>query len=363
MKKLVLCFIIVWNLLSCNEKKELAPTEAKVLPIKLTSKIAENLCILPLKCLQKEYPNKLNQTLGSAVDLASPKNLHPTFYGCFDWHSSVHGHWMLIKLLKLFPEISKKEEIKTLLIQSITPENILAEVAYFDRIGEKSFERTYGWAWILKLQQELNTWNDPMAKSLSLALQPLSNLMVQKYEDFLPKLQYPVRSGEHPNTAFGLVLAYDYAQSQGLDTLEQLITSRARDYFLLDQNCPMDWEPGGFDFLSPCLQEAELMSKILPRDTFKIWLSNFLPKLTDSNFSLTQAKVSDRTDGKLVHLDGVNFCRAWSLYSIASTLPEYNHLIKIANQHIEASLPNVADGGYEGEHWLASFAILALSEK
>ena len=179
--------------------------------------------------------------------------------------------------------------------------------------------------------------------------------------DFLPRLNYPVRSGEHPNTAFGLALAYDYSKSAGNDSLVQMIANRAKDFFYNDINCPMNWEPSGFDFLSPCLQEADLMARVLSADDFKRWLDQFMPELKNPDFSLAKAEVSDRSDGKLVHLDGVNFCRAWSLYKIANAIPEYGHLIKVANDHINASLPNIADGGYEGEHWLASFAIYALT--
>jgi hypothetical protein len=330
--------------------------------IKLTKEMAENLARLPLKCMQKEYPNKLNQVLGDGTEMGSPKDLHPAFYGCFDWHSSVHGHWMLVHLLRRFPELSVAADIKNKLSQNITKENILVELKYFERVSEKSFERTYGWAWLLKLDEELLLWDDPLARDLHQNLQPLTTYLIDKYLDFLPKLRYPVRSGEHPNTAFGLALAYDYAMTAGNDQLALMIKSRAIDFFINDVRCPIEWEPGGFDFLSPCFQEAELMARILEPNVFKEWLNKFLPAIANSDFNIALARVSDRSDGKLVHLDGVNFCRAWSMYKIASILPEYEHLISVADEHVLGSLPNIVDGGYEGEHWLATFAIYALRD-
>lgn len=352
-------FIITTIFVSCdnpNSKKN------SVIQLTLSKDVAENLAKLPIKCLQKEFPNKLNQTLSDTKDLDSPAALHPAFYGCFDWHSSVHGHWMLVKLLKEFPNLSLGDSIINILKQNLTAGNLTTEIAYFNRKSEKSFERTYGWAWLLKLQAELDTWDHPEARKMADNLQPLSDLLVDRYLEFLHKLNYPVRSGEHPNTAFGLALALDYAISAKKETLIHLINKRSRDFFFSDKNCPLSWEPGGFDFLSPCLQEADLMSRILPPDEFKSWIDGFLPELKSPAFTLIQAKVSDRSDGKLVHLDGVNFCRAWSLFRIANVIPEYSHLIDIGNQHIEASLTNIADGGYEGEHWLASFAIYALTD-
>ncbi len=351
-------FLIVFCLWSCGNKNQKTAIET---PIALTKTTAENLSALPIKCLQKEYPNKLNQSLHDSSELGVPSALHPVFYGCYDWHSSVHGHWMLVSLLKIFSDLSQKEKIKTILAQNLSKQNIEKEIAYFKRPGEKSYERTYGWAWLLKLQQELDTWDDADAGLLSSNLQPLTDLLVTRFMEFLPKLNYPVRSGEHPNTAFGLALAYDYAKASRKDSMVNMITLRAKDYYSNDNKCPMSWEPGGFDFLSPCLQEADLMARVLTGDEFKSWIDKFLPDLKNPDFKLVQAKVSDRTDGKLVHLDGVNFCRAWSLYRIAKAIPEYGHLIKVANEHINSSLPNIADGGYEGEHWLATFAVYALT--
>jgi len=225
----------------------------------LTLAEANRLASLPLHCMQEEYPNKLNQTIGSEEDLQSPKVLHPAFYGCFDWHSSVHGHWSLVSLLKQFPNLENSEEIREKLAENISKENIEIEILYFKGKYNKSFERTYGWAWLLKLAEELHTWNDPLARELEMNLQPLTDIIVQGYLDFLPKLNYPIRVGEHTNTAFGLTFAYDYAKTVENTALKSLIEQRAKDFYLSDENCPISWEPSGFDFLSPCLEEADIM--------------------------------------------------------------------------------------------------------
>lgn len=326
----------------------------------LTSEEAERLAALPLKCLEQEYPNKLSQTLGSAAELAGPRELHPAFYGCFDWHSAVHGHWMLVRLLKLFPGMPSAPLIREKLVASITPEKIAIEADYFRRPLEKSWERTYGWAWLLKLSEELHTWDDPLGRQLEKNLEPLTRIITSLYFNFLPRLVYPVRVGEHPNTAFGLSFALDYARTCGHDSLESLILQRSRDFYATDSGCPLTWEPGGTDFFSPCFEEASLMLRVLPREEFRKWLSAFLPALSSPGFRLEAARVSDRSDGKLVHLDGFNFSRARVLLEIASLLPEYGHLKNTALEHIRYSLPVITDGSYEGEHWLATFALLAL---
>lgn len=366
--KSILLIIPIALLFSCNsseEKKEIQTTttskiEQVAAPI-LHLEEANRLAVLPIHCIQTEYPNKLGQTIGGSEDLKEPRVLHPAFYGCFDWHSAVHGHWSLVSLLKQFPELDKKEEIEEMLLQNISRENIQDEVSYFYGKHNTSYERTYGWAWLLKLAEELHTWDAPLARELEANLQPLTDLIVTKYLDFLPKLNYPLRVGEHPNTAFGLSFAYDYAKTVGNEELESLITQRSKDFYLKDVDCPMSWEPSGFDFLSPCLEEAALMKRILPKEEYKSWLAGFLPQLKDKNFTLETGKVSDRTDGKLVHLDGVNFSRAWSLYEISKDLPEYAHLKNIANAHINYSLPSIVGDSYEGGHWLGSFAIYALN--
>ncbi len=351
---------------SCNnsgKKKETEPipeVKKEVTPV-LNLKQANALADLPLHCINTQYPNRLSQTLGGDEDLKPPAQLHPAFYGCFDWHSAVHGHWSLVSLLKSFPDIDNAEAIKQKLLNNISKENIDAEVKYFYGKHNKSYERTYGWAWLLKLAEALHTWDDETARQLETNLQPLTNLIIEKYIEFLPKLNYPLRVGTHTNTAFGLSFAYDYAETINHDPLKSAIKDRAMFFYLKDENCPMPWEPSGSDFLSPCLEEAALMKRLLPIGEFKPWLEAFLPQLKDKNFKLEVGVVSDRTDGHLVHLDGVNFSRAWSLNKIVDGLPEYAHLKNIANQHINYSLPSIVGDSYEGGHWLGSFAIYALN--
>ncbi|HHL31314.1 MAG TPA: DUF2891 domain-containing protein [Oceanospirillales bacterium] len=322
---------------------------------------AHNLAQLPMHCVETEYPNKLHQTLAGDEDLKTPKQLHPAFYGCFDWHSAVHGYWSMVSLLKQFPMLQDADKMKALLLKNITPENIAVEVAYFHGKYSKSWERTYGWAWLLKLAQELHNWNDPLAKELEANLQPLTDLIVQRYTDFLPKLHYQIRVGEHPNTAFGLSFAHEYAITVANHDFQTLIEQRALDFYASDEGCPINWEPGGFDFLSPCLQEMDIMRRVLPASQFKTWLDKFLPSLRKKSYDLNVGVVSDRSDGKLVHLDGVNFSRAWCLYGLGNQFPEYRHIINIANKHMQYSLPHVVGDSYEGGHWLATFVIYALN--
>lgn len=332
--------------------------EAIYEPLKLNKEIAEKLSVLPLECIQQEYPNKLGQVLNDSSELGEPHELHPAFYGCFDWHSSVHGHWSLVKLLKEIPDLSNGAEIKRMLLENISEKNILKEVAYFEK--HKSYERTYGWGWLLKLGEELHTWDDPMATELSQNLKPLADLIENQFIEFLPKLLYPIRVGTHTNTGFGIAYAWDYANTCGRDSLKNVIERRAREYFYKDYNCPITWEPSGYDFLSPCFEEIDIMRRILTEKEFKVWLEKFMPELKSPGFSLRVAEVSDREDGHLVHLDGLNFSRAWVLYGLAKQYPDYNHLVKIANDHVNYSLPNLVGDSYEGGHWLGSFAIQAL---
>jgi len=323
---------------------------------------ATRLAALPIKCIDNEYPNKLGQTLGSADDIKDPKTLHPAFYGCFDWHSAVHGHWSLVKLLKEFPNLKNAQTIENKLKTNLSKDNILAEVAYFKGKHNSTYERTYGWAWLLKLAEELHTWDTPLARELETNLQPLTDIIVDKFVVFLPKLNYPIRVGEHPNTAFGLSFAYDYALAVNNSTLINMINKRARDFYLKDTDGPLRWEPNGFDFLSPCLEEVDLMRKVLPASEFKPWLKGFLPQIVKPDFNMEVGRVSDRTDGKLVHLDGLNFSRAWCLYGLAKQYPEYAYLSDLADKHLAYSLPGVVGDHYEGGHWLGSFAIYALNQ-
>lgn len=326
--------------------------------MQLTQAEAANLLQLPLACAEVEYPNKLGQTLRGDEDLASPKALHPAFYGCFDWHSAVHGHWSMVRLLRAFPTIEGADQGKQILLRHLTAANIAEDIAYLD--NNPSWERPYGWTWLLKLMSELQEWQDPIAPQLLEALKPLGAKISTMYVDHLPKLVYPIRVGEHTNTAFGLTFAWDYALQFGDASLQGAIAQRARDYYSADVNCPLSWEPSGYDFLSPCLQEVDLMRRVLPQAQFLPWVKGFLPSLAQADFDLAVGRVSDRTDGKLVHLDGLNFSRAWALRGLAEQYSEFSHLQLVANKHIAYSLPNLVDDSYEGGHWLGSFAIYAL---
>ncbi|TBN06361.1 DUF2891 domain-containing protein [Hyunsoonleella flava] len=345
---------------TADDTSEINAGISKEVP-KLDLEQANKLAELPLHCINIEYPNRLSQTLGGDEDLKSPTTLHPAFYGCFDWHSSVHGHWSLVRLLKSFPNLDDAESIKARLLNNISKENIEAEVAYFHGKHNKSYERTYGWAWLLKLAEELHTWDDDTARQLEANLQPLTDLIAEKYIEYLPKLNYALRVGTHTNTAFGLSFAYDYAKTVRHEDLKSAIQDRALFFFKNDEHCPISWEPSGSDFLSPCLEEAALMKRLLPLEDYKVWLENFLPQLKDKGFNMEVGLVSDRTDGHLVHLDGVNFSRTWNLYKIAEDMPEYHHLKAVANQHIHYSLPSIFGDDYMGGHWLGSFAIYALN--
>ena len=319
---------------------------------------------LALKCVGQEYPNKLDHVMNSADEVKGPLALHPAFYGCFDWHSSVHGHWMLVRLLKAHPAMARAAEIRAVLDAHLTPARIAGEVAYLDQPGRRSFERTYGWAWLLKLSAELRTWDDPQARRWSATLHPLRDRLAAQFEAFLPKQTYPIRTGVHPNTAFSLHLALDEARTAKDDRLEGLLKERALTYFGKDRKGPLAWEPGGEDFLSPCLEEAALMAQVLPRARFARWLEGFLPGLPKG---LVPAVVTDRTDPKLVHLDGLNLSRARALYEIAAVLgpkdARHEALISAGDRHAQASLPFLASGNYEGEHWLATFAVHMLEAR
>jgi len=329
--------------------------------LQLTQAGASHFAQLALGCLQKEYPNKLNQVLPDETMLKEPHELHPTFYGCFDWHSSVHGHWVLVRLLRQFPEMPEASEIRKKLNENLTAENIKGEVEYLAQ-ASKSWERMYGWSWLLKLAEELYSWKDEDAQKWSQNLKPLADVFVEKYMTFLPVQTYPVRTGVHPNTAFGLSYAHDYAKTTGHEELKNIIEKRANDYFKNDINCPADYEPSGEDFLSACLEEANLMRRILSENDFQNWFANFLPE-EKLNTLLNPADVSDRSDPKIVHLDGLNLSRAWCLYGIAPYLNKNEKkIIAAANKHLNITVPNIAAEHYEGGHWLASFVVMAMGE-
>ena len=327
---------------------------------KMTLEQANHLASLPIKCLQQEYPNKLGQLLQDASEIQSPKALHPAFYGCFDWHSSVHGHWSLVYLLNHYPNLAQRDFIINKLNVNLSKANVDAEVAYLSKNHEKTFERTYGWAWLLKLQMELDQSKDAYAAPLASNLRPLTTLLVNRFMEFLPKLLYPQRAGMHINSAFAMSMAWDYTVANRNEAFQKVLKESAMRLYKNDENCPFAWEPSGADFLSPCLEEMGIMQRVMEPVAFKKWLKAFAPELFKKKFSWDVAKVSDRTDGHLVHLDGLNFSRAWNLYYLIQQYPkEFAHLKAMADMHMQFSLPSVVDGNYEGEHWLATFAIMA----
>jgi hypothetical protein len=336
--------------------------DAQNAKVELTIKKAEYLYHFAYECIDQEYPNKLNQVIGDDSYLAPPRELHPAFYGCFDWHSSVHGHWTLVTILTEFPDFKYRDEIIDKLKKNITSENIQKEIAYFDDEHNNNYERTYGWAWLLKLDEALREWDTPEAQQLQQNLSPLVEMISVKFTEFLGKLIYPIRIGEHSNIAFAMSFAYDWAKKYD-PVLAQQIEIKAREYYTNDCKCPLSWEPGGFDFLSPCLQEASLMQKILTEVEFKKWLKTFLPKFTKQPEKFIEiAVVTDRSDGKLAHLDGLNFSRAWCLFEIGNAL-QNQKMINLGEKHFSYSYDKMDTGEYAGAHWLASFAVYALTKR
>ncbi len=333
----------------------------------LTQENATAFARLALKGIRKEFPNKPGDVLNGAGDVKTPHAMHPAFYGSFDWHSSVHGHWMLVRLLRRFPDLPDKQAIRAALAENLTAKNLQTEADYFAQPNRQSFERTYGWAWLLKLAEELRTWDDADGKQWSRNLQPLTDTLVARYLAFLPKQTYPIRNGVHPNTAFGLSFALDYARTADHEALRTRLEERSRAYYASDADAPAKWEPDGADFFSPSLMEADLMRRVLPPAEFQPWLQKFLPNLAQGEPKnlLAPATVTDRTDPQLVHLDGLNLSRAWCMRSIAAALPADDPARKVlvasAARHAEAALAHVASGDYAGEHWLASFAVYLLS--
>jgi hypothetical protein len=366
MKRTLAVLAVVLSGIHQPARTEPAAAPAKEV-VKMTQEQASSFASLALKGIRKEYPNKPADVLNAEADVKNPRAVHPAFYGCFDWHSSVHGHWMLVHLLRLFPDLPERKEIRSALAENLTAKNLRVEADYFARPNTQSFERTYGWAWLLKLAEELHGWDDTDGKQWSKNLQPLADAIAARYLAFLPKQTYPIRNGVHPNTAFGLAFALDYARAVENKALRTLIEDRSKDYFAKDVSVPAAWEPDGADFLSPSLMEADLMRRVLPAADYATWLRRFLPDLAkgEPTTLLEPAKVTDRTDPQLVHLDGLNLSRAWCMRSIAASLPKDDPARKVlaeaSARHADAALRHVASGDYAGEHWLASFAVYMLS--
>ena len=330
---------------------------------------AERFANLALACVHKEYPNHLSHTMNSDADVAPPRKLTPAFFGCYDWHSSVHGHWLLVRLVRTYPQAAFASQARVALRQSLTAENIAQEATYLRGEGRASFERPYGLAWLLQLAAELHEWDDPDAKQMSASLHPLEDAAVERLSTWLPKLSNPVRIGEHDQTAFGLGLILDYARQTGNGKLAHLVETKARQFYFDDRSCPLDYEPSGEDFLSPCLGEADLMRRVLTNIEFASWLKMFLPQISRAkNESWLRPVVSpDPSDPKLAHLDGLNLSRAWTLRGIASALPKKDKRLPAINAaadaHARAGLAAVTGEHYEGGHWLGSFAVYLVTNR
>ena len=329
----------------------------------LDREMAASFVRLALKGLDREYPNKPGHTMRDAADIKSPRALHPAFYGNFDWHSCVHGHWLVVRILRLMPDVPGAAEARRQLDEHLTAENLAVEAAYFEPRDNRSFERMYGWAWALRLAAELRGWDDPDGRRWAKNLEPLERKIVALTRDFLPRLTYPVRTGVHPDTAFALGQILDYARAVGDAELAQMVAARARQYYLGDRDFPVQYEPSGEDFFSAGLNEADLMRRVLPAAEFSTWLDGFWPGLRRGELGNwgKAAEVSDLTDGRIVHLVGLNLSRAWTLSGVRAALPagdaRREALGAAVQVHAAAGLKHVFSGHYEGEHWLATFAV------
>lgn len=324
---------------------------------------------LVLKAIDQEYPSKPSVVVTGDADVLPPRTMFPAFHGCFDWHSSVHGHWLLVRLLRLCPEMATAAEVRSALNRHLSAENLQAETAFFSRDEHKSFERMYGWAWYLRLVIETGEWDDPDAGLWHANLAPLEQVLVSRIEAYLPLLSFPVRSGEHPDTGFAVGQIIDYARFRQNSELETLVKGRARDWYLDDRDYPVEYEPSGQDFFSSAWNETDAMRRVLEPAEFEEWLKRFLPglpgQLVDGK-TIHPVEVSDVTDGKLVHLAGLNLHRAWCMQSVAASLPA-GHRLRApletsAAAHLVAGLKYVNSGHYEGDHWLATFAVYAMTE-
>ncbi|MEP6343478.1 MAG: DUF2891 domain-containing protein [Maricaulaceae bacterium] len=342
-------------------------------PANIAPELADSFSALAIKCVHQEFPNKISRTTDTAEAIGSPQEIFPSFYGCFDWHSAVHGHWLLVRLLRVGPDDATwRSTAIAKLDQSFAAENIAGEVANFARPARGSWERPYGLAWYLQLMSELREWSadgNPQAQIWLETLAPLETDIADSLKAWLPKLAYPIRLGTHNQSAFAFGLMLDWARVSGDTQMEQLIIERSLAFHKNDVNCPLSYEPSGEDFLSPCLMEADLMRRILPQDEFSDWLSDFMPHVpTDGSGEwLAPGIVKDASDGKLVHLDGVNSSRAWNLYNIARALPEADarkaSLVAAAKIHQDTGVAAVSDTHYSGSHWLASFATYLMTDR
>ena len=329
----------------------------------LDAAAAQRFAALALNCLHREYPSHLSHTLEGDADAHPPHALYPAFYGCSDWHSAVHGHWLLVRLTRLYPDAAFAPQARAELARSFTAPAIAGELNYLQRPGHASFERPYGLAWLLQLSAELRAWNDPQAHEWAAALRPLETEAASRLKTWIPKLHYPIRIGEHDQTAFSFGLMWDWAGVAGDADMRKVLKDAAQRFYRNDKHCPIDYEPSGEDFLSPCLAEADFMRRVLGPPAFGRWLSAFLPQIPLSADSawLKPAVVTDRADPKLAHVDGLNLSRAWMLEGIAHGLPAGDGRIAglraVAARHAGAALPAVTGEHYEGGHWLGTFAV------
>jgi Protein of unknown function (DUF2891) len=343
--------------------------QTKEVSASFDSHAAERFANLALACVTKEYPNKISHSLSSDADVAPPRKLTPAFFGCFDWHSSVHGHWLLVRLVRTFPGAPFALLAREAFRRNLNSENMALEAAYVRADGRANFERPYGLAWLLQLVAELREWDDPQAREMLAALRPLELAALERLKAWIPKLSYPVRIGEHSQTAFSFGLALDYARLVGDTSFADLLLAKSRQFYLSDKSCPLAYEPSGEDFLSPCISEADLMRRVLPTSEFARWLAAFLPQIPASRSGdwLRPVVSPDPSDPKLAHLDGLNLSRAWMLQGIASGLPEADKRIAAirnsAEAHERAGLAAVTGEHYEGGHWLGSFAVYLVTRR
>ena len=360
-----LLIIVVVSMPAWAQEERVQVSEDDRFDVATVARFAE----LALDCLHREYPNKISHVLNGPEDAKRPHDLTPVFFGCFDWHSAVHGHWLLVRLCRTYPEATFAAKARGALGKSFTPDKIAAEIAYLRGEGRRTFERPYGLAWLLQLSAELHEWDDPQAAQWAATLEPLEREAANRFKEWLPKLSHPIRTGEHSQTAFAMGLVHDWARCRGDKEMAILIERRARDYYLRDRGASLSFEPSGQDFLSPILAEADLMRRALRPAEFAAWLGTFLPELSVdvSKAWLQPAVVTDKTDGKLVHLDGLNLSRAWMLEGIAAGLPPGDprivNLLSAARAHRKAGLSAVTGEHYEGGHWLGSFAVYLVTER
>ncbi|TVQ40378.1 MAG: DUF2891 domain-containing protein [Wenzhouxiangella sp.] len=328
-------------------------------PLALDEATAGRFAALALACVDREYPNQIRHVMTGDDDAGTPRQLTPSFYGCFDWHSAVHGHWLLVRLSRLFPDADFAVEAKEKLAANLTRDKLLAEAAYMAHPERAGFQRPYGLAWLLQLVAELDEWDDEQASHWRDWLRPAEEIALSRLHDWIPLLHYPIRDGEHSQTAFAFGLVHDYARSMNDERTLALLADAAERFYRTDRNCPLSYEPSGHDFLSPCLAEADFMRRVLEPGDFAGWLDDFLPPIGEENW-LPVAVVTDREDGKLAHIDGLNLSRAWMLNGMAQGLPDEDvrreALLNAASAHAESGLEGVTDEFYAGSHWLASFA-------